>query len=166
MRERVLIVSADLRWRDVGRCGAYDYHNRSRFRQFAAEICTRFRNPFGNKFCEAKIEHLRLSSLCHENIRGFDVAVDYSFGVGGIQSFGYLDPKLQRFFEWKRFPTDMTAQCFAVNELHGDESSAVLLADVIDRANARMIQGGCGSHLPEETLQRLCILAPLSCQVI
>ena len=84
--------------------------------------------------------------------------MDYSFGVGGIQSFGYLDPKLQCFFEWERLPTDMTAQCFAVHELHGDESSAVLLADVIDRANAGMIQGGCGSRLAAKPLQRLRVL--------
>ena len=34
---------------------------------------------------------------------------------------------------------DVTAQRFAVNELHGDEAATVLLADIIDRANARMI---------------------------
>jgi hypothetical protein len=65
--------------------------------------------------------------------------VDYSFDVRRIQSFRYLDTKFQHFFEGKRLPLDVTSQRFVVNELHGDESSAVLLADVIDRANARMI---------------------------
>ena len=57
------------------------------------------RNPFGNKFCKTKIEHLRLSTFRHENIRGFDVSMDYSFGVRRIQSFRYLDPKFQHFFQ-------------------------------------------------------------------
>src|ERR1700692_216876 len=114
---------------------------------FTSEIGVRSRNPFGNKFCKAKIEHLRLSALSHENIRGFDVAVDYSLGVRGIQGFRYLHAKFQGFLDRKRFPMDVTAQRFAVNELHGDETSAVLLADVIDGANAWMIYSGCGARL-------------------
>ncbi len=101
------------------------------------ESASAARDSFGNKFREAKIEHFRLSALRHENIRGFDVAVNDSFGVRRIQSFRYLDPKLQYFFERKRLPVDVTAQSFAVDELHGDERTAVLLADVVDRANAR-----------------------------
>jgi hypothetical protein len=34
---------------------------------------------------------------------------------------------------------NVTAQSFAVDELHGDERPAVLLADVEDRANAGMV---------------------------
>ena len=60
------------------------------------------RDSFGNKLGQAKIEHFRLSALGDENIRGFDIAVDDSFGVRGIQSFRDLDPKLQYFLERKR----------------------------------------------------------------
>ena len=78
-------------------------------------------NPFGNKFCEAEIENFCLSTLGDEDIRGFDIAVNYAFGVRGIQSFRYLDTKLQNFFERKGLSMDVTAQRFAVKELHGDE---------------------------------------------
>ena len=116
------------------------------------------RNPFGKEFRQPKIEHLRLSALRHENIRRFDVAVDYSFGVRRIQSFRDLNPEFQRFFQWKRFPMDVTAQRFPVNEFHGDESPSVLLANVIDRANARMIQSRCGSRFAAKSLQHLRVL--------
>ena len=96
-------------------------------------------NPFGNKLCQTKIEHFRLATFGHEDIRRLDIAVNDSFGVGGIQSFRYLDSKFQYFFKRKRFPMDVTAQSFAVNELHGDERPPVLLAHVVDRANTRMV---------------------------
>ena len=34
---------------------------------------------------------------------------------------------------------DVIAERFAIDEFHGDEGAAVLFADVVDRANARMV---------------------------
>src|SRR6266571_1896626 len=48
-------------------------------------------------------------------------------------------------------------QRHAVQKLHGNESLAILLPDVIDRANVRMIQRGCGLRLPLETSQGLSV---------
>ena len=43
----------------------------------------------------------------------------------------------------------------ALQILHGDEGAAVLLADVVNRADVRVIQGGRGSGLALESIQRL-----------
>ena len=39
----------------------------------------------------------------------------------------------------QRLPVDVTAQRFAVNELHYDESAATLLGNIVDCANSGMI---------------------------
>src|SRR5271168_5435381 len=49
---------------------------------------------------------------------------------------------------------DVTPKRFAVNVLHGDERLAVLLADVIDGANTRVIQSGCGSRFAPKAFER------------
>src|SRR6185437_14082344 len=58
----------------------------------------------------------------------------------------------------KRLPVDVTAQRFAIQELHGDERAAVLLADVINSANGRVIQSGCSSRLASKPLERQRLL--------
>ena len=35
-------------------------------------------------------------------------------------------------------------QGYALEKLHGDEGLAILLADVVDRADIGVVQGGCG----------------------
>ena len=45
-----------------------------------------------------------------------------------------------------------------IQKLHGDERLAVLLADVMNRADARVIQRRCGLGLTSKPLQGLAIL--------
>ena len=42
-----------------------------------------------------------------------------------------------------------------VEKLHGDEGLAILFADVVDGADVRMVQGGCGLGFALEAGQRL-----------
>ena len=84
-----------------------------------------------------------------------------SFGVRGAQSFRYLDTERQYFFARKCLPVNVIPQRFAIDELHGDERPAVLLADVIDGANARMVQSGRGPRLAVEALERLRLLGDI-----
>jgi len=53
---------------------------------------------------------------------------------------------------------DVTGERFTIDEFHSDERMAILLADVIDRANARMVESGCGSRLAPQSLERLRLL--------
>src|SRR5437899_492900 len=48
-------------------------------------------------------------------------------------------------------------QSLAIQELHRNKSLAILLPDVVDRANIRMIQRGCGLRLALETSQGLSV---------
>ena len=71
------------------------------------------------------------------------------------------DAQLQEFFERQRLTVDVSAQRFAVDELHGDECVAILLADVVDGANAGMVEGGCGACFATEAVERLRLLRQL-----
>ena len=55
---------------------------------------------------------------------------------------------------------DRVLQGHAVEKLHGDEGAAVLLANVVDRADVGMVQRGSGLRFAPEALQRLRVAAP------
>src|SRR5947208_3347657 len=61
----------------------------------------------------------------------------------------------------QRPPRDAVLQRLAFKELHDDEGTAVLLADVMNRADVRVIQGGSGSSLAPETIQGLRVASEL-----
>src|SRR5208282_269216 len=58
-------------------------------------------------------------------------------------------------------PRDAVLQGQPVKKLHGDERLPVLLADVMNRANVGVVQGGSGSCFATETLQGLRVLRDL-----
>jgi hypothetical protein len=78
--------------------------------------------------------------------------------VGGIQRIGNLDGRRQRGLEIQRRDADALPQIAAVQEFHGDPGKAVLFADVVDGADVRVIQGGCGFRLAPKPAQRQRIL--------
>ena len=158
VRARVEAVSSDLLRRHVRRSAANDSNDGIGILRFGFGIGAVSGDSFGNKFCEAEIEDLGSSSLGDENICGFDVAVNDSFCVRRLESFRYFDAQLEQFFERKRLPVDVSAQRFAVDEFHGDECVTILLADVVDGANAGMVEGGCGACFATEAVERLRLL--------
>src|SRR5439155_12077752 len=102
-------------------------------------------------------ENLRLTARGDEDVGGFDVPVDDSLGVGGFQSIEYLDAKIQEFVRRDGPFLDSLLQGLALQALHDDEGAAILVADVENRADVRVIQGGSGARLPLEPAERLRI---------
>ena len=52
-------------------------------------------------------------------------------------------------------------QGVAFQQFHGEKSLPLVLADVVDGADVRVIQGGRGPRLPLEALQRLPVAGQL-----
>jgi hypothetical protein len=54
--------------------------------------------------------------------------------------------------------TDAVLQRHAVQELHDDERLTILLSDLMNRADVRMVERGRCTRLAAEAFERLCVL--------
>ena len=88
---------------------------------------------------EAEVEDFGVAALGDENVGGLDVAVNDAFGVGGIESVGNLDTEVEEIFQIDARAGDHVLEGLPVKKFHGDESLAVVFADVVDGADVGMI---------------------------
>jgi hypothetical protein len=88
---------------------------------------------------QTKIEDFGVAQFGHKKICWIDVSMDDSLSVRCFERIGNLDCQLQHLVERERPPRNAVLQCFAVEELHGNELLAVLLSDVVNRADVRVI---------------------------
>jgi hypothetical protein len=84
--------------------------------------------------------------------------MDDALGVGDVESIGNLNSEVKDLRKWKRVAMNMLAQGLAVNEFHGDERTMILLANVVDGANAGVVESGSGVGFAAKALQSLGIL--------
>ena len=113
---------------------------------------------FGNKFGQAEIENFGLTALGDEDVGGLDVPMDDTSGVGNVEGIGNLNPEVEDLFDRQRLAVDVLTQGFAVDELHGDKGDMILFANVVDRADARVVEGRSGVGFAAKTLQSLGVL--------
>jgi hypothetical protein len=81
-----------------------------------------------------------VAALGHENVRGFDVAMDYAFCVCCVECVCNLKGERQDQFGVHWPTANAMLQGHSVQKLHGDERVAVLVVNLLDRADIRMIQ--------------------------
>ncbi len=83
-----------------------------------------------------------MPSFCNEDVGGLDIPMNDPSGVGCIKSVCNLDGEGQNHFgvHWSACNTMLQRQ--PVQKLHGDKRVTILLANVVDRADIRMIQCG------------------------
>src|SRR5215471_5618485 len=112
--------------------------------------------PKRTDFSQAKVENFGVAALCHKDVRGLNVAVNYAFGMCCIQSARNISRNAQKLFEFHWAARDHMLQCLAVQEFHGDERLRFMLSDFVNGADIWMIQcGSCSCFSPEafESLQ-------------
>ncbi len=96
-----------------------------------------------------------MPALGDKNIRGLDVAMHDPFRVRCVQSVRYFDPDLEQPIHFHRLARDQVLQRRAVEILHHDERMPVLLADLMNRANVRVVQSGSGARLAAKAFEGL-----------
>jgi len=112
-------------------------------------------------FSQAEIENLRVPTFGDKNVRRFDVAMNDSLGVRGIERVGDFDGKIEDAPGFHGPAADHVLDVLAFQAFHGNESLAIFLADVIDRTDIRVIQSGGGLGFAPEPAQGLSILGEL-----
>jgi hypothetical protein len=100
-----------------------------------------------------------VAALGHKNIRRLDVAMDNSQRVGGIQAISNFDAEREQCLQFHGTVADDVLQRRAVEVLHDDERLAILLADVMNGADIRMVERRSGFSLAAEPPQGLRILS-------
>src|SRR5262249_44595640 len=98
--------------------------------------------------------HLDLPVGGDEDVRGLDIAVDDSLLVGGPKRIADLYAKIQELAHGQRFVANAVPERLPFQELHHQEGLAVKIADVVNRANARVIQRGRSTSLLPKPVKR------------
>ena len=87
--------------------------------------------------------------------------MDDSFSVGGIESVGNLDRQSEQNIRLHRLSGDALFQRYAVQKLHGDECLPVMLINLVNRADVRMIERRSGLGFALKTAQGLRVFGYL-----
>src|SRR5215469_8610193 len=93
-----------------------------------------------DELCQTKVQNLGLAAVDQKNVCRLDVAMDDALGVRGIEAVGDLDADLQKFGNLERLANDTMFQSLAFEKLHSNEWPSLVLANIVNRANVRMIQ--------------------------
>ena len=94
-----------------------------------------------------------MATLCDEDVCGLDVAVHDALRMGGIQSVGDLDAHVEKLLQVHGAVADAVLQRGALEKLHGNEHLPGALADLINRADVRVIQRRRGASLTTEPFE-------------
>ena len=108
---------------------------------------------------EPEVQNFGVTAPGHENIRRLDVAMNDALGVSRVEGVGNLDPKREQSVHSIGAIADDVLQRGSVEVLHDDERLAVLLADVVDRADIRMIERRRSLGFAAKPFERLPILS-------
>src|SRR5208282_5887606 len=117
------------------------------------------RLEFSRHLGQPEIENLRLTSIRNEDVRGLDVAMDDAFGVSCIEPIGNLDAQIKHLLDPQRLARDPVSERLTLQQFHGDEGSPIGLIDLVDGANARMVQRGRGFGLALESAESLRVVS-------
>src|SRR5262249_24080457 len=93
-----------------------------------------------SSFLPDRSQNLDMTSLRNENVGGLDVTMNDPDGVYCLQCIGNLNDKRQQDGSLQRAMGDAVAKQRSVEGLHHDERQAVMLANVINRADIWVVE--------------------------
>ena len=76
----------------------------------------------------------------------------------GVERVGDLDAQIEHSFNFQRFARDPVPKRLSLQQFHSDEGAPIGIVNLVDRADVRVVQGGCSLGLPLETGEGLCVV--------
>ena len=113
---------------------------------------------------QAEVQNLGVTCRRHQDIGRLEVAVDNPARVRRVERLGQLHSNRQGLGEREGPPRDSCGKRLPLDQLHRDEMPAIGLADVVNRADIRMVQGGGGPGFATEPLRGVGIDRPVRWQ--
>jgi hypothetical protein len=98
-------------------------------------------NTMGRDFGQSEVENLGMTAVGNKDVGWLDVTMDDALVVSRIEGIGNFDGQGEDGRGFHRASGDLVLQRRALEKLHGNEGLAVLLADVVNRADVGMVQG-------------------------
>ena len=80
-----------------------------------------------------------------------------ALGVGRVEGVGDINGDRHQQLDLKRLIADQVLQGLAFQVLHGDEGAPVVLANVVNCANIRMIQAGSGLRFAAKAAEQMLV---------
>ena len=109
----------------------------------------------GDELRQAEVEHLHLAAAREEDVGRLDVAMQDAFGVRGVERVGDLRGDVEQVPQIERPPDSCAIERLALEQLHREVELPVVLVEVVDRADVRVIERRRGARLAAEALDRL-----------
>ena len=109
----------------------------------------------GRGLREAEVEHLEMIAVGDEEVRRLDVAVNDAAPVRGVERIGDLAREVEHAMAANRSVFDQLPDGAPFEPLHRDERLALVLAELVDRADVRVLQRGGQTRLALEPRQPL-----------
>jgi hypothetical protein len=110
---------------------------------------------------QTKVENFGVSALSDKNICRLDVAVNDSLGMRRIERIGDLNCQRENRVSLHRTVADAMFQRHAIQKLHDDKRLLILLSDLINGTDIRMIQCRRRLRLALEPGQRLRVVGDI-----
>ena len=101
---------------------------------------------------QPEVEDLGVARRREEEVGRLDVPMNDPFGVRRLQTVGHLQRHRQDLVHLQPLPEHALLQRLALEQLHRDEVLPLVLVDVVDGADVRVIQGRGRLGLPLEAL--------------
>jgi len=91
-------------------------------------------------FGETEVEDFGVPAVGDEQIRWLNIAMNNSLGVGSIKRVGNFDGEIQQSLGFEVPANNYLAKRLALEKLHDDERAPLILADLVNGTDIRMIQ--------------------------
>ena len=85
--------------------------------------------------------------------------MDDGFTVGGVEGGGDVCGEVEGGADWERASADGVGEGASLEQFHGDEGSALVVADFVDGADVGVVEGRGGARLAREAVEGVGALA-------
>ena len=129
-------------------------------RGYGGRSADRFRHPqtLGCQLGQPEIQYLGLAALGNEDVCRFDVPMNNPSTVRDGQCVSNLNPPLQCLFGSNRLLFDSVLEGLPFHQFHRDKGLALMLSNIVNRADVRMVQGRGRTGLALEPFHRLAVV--------